>query len=199
MKHVRHGGVLLPPLDPQTGHLPVGRYGATLGEIEAAFVNSPEFGTSATRPEIWEGFERWLAVWGEVEETLQTSGLLRNLWLSGSFVSAELDPADLDVTPFVDRELAQRCKGKPGARALRDLIGHRTKVSSVYRVEPFVVWWQPIKAILRHEDLLPEEREYLAWRGGLDDLWQRVRPPGPKGPPRAEDAGPRRGYVEVIW
>jgi hypothetical protein len=194
-----HGGLLLPPFYPQTGHLPCGRYGATLAELEERLVLADDMSASATRRDIWDGFERWLGTWGEIEAALDLSGLLHRLWLGGSFVSALLDPDDIDVAVFVDKSLYDQASGRPGARSLRRVIGHRSKVAATYRVEPFVVWWLPLGAILRHGDLLVEERDYLAQRGTYDDLWQRVRPDGPKGPPQAEHAVSRRGYVEVIW
>jgi hypothetical protein len=51
---------MLPPLDPETRHLPLGRHSATLAEIEARFVTAPEFAASQTRTAVWEGFEHWL-------------------------------------------------------------------------------------------------------------------------------------------
>jgi hypothetical protein len=57
---------------------------------------------------------RALAVWSAASTALEVSGLLPHLWLSGSFVSSEVNPDDIDVTPFVDRELFESCRGRRG-------------------------------------------------------------------------------------
>jgi hypothetical protein len=188
---------LIPELDSTTGHLPVGRYGATLDEVCARFVTAPTFSGSVRRAGLWSGFETWLALWGRCMNDLEAPDLLRGLWVAGSFISDEPEPEDIDVTVFVDQELVDRCRGR-GVRALRQLFGHRDKIRKEFGVEVFPVPWVPVASVLAQASQTAEQRSYLALRGAYDDLWQRRRPPGPKLAPRPEDCGAARGYLEVI-
>lgn len=188
---------MIPALGPE-GHLPVGRYATTLAEIESRFVTDPAFSRSTTRADLWENFELYLATWAGAEDSLGVPGLLHRLWMAGSFASSELNPSDIDITVVVDQDLRESCKGKRGAGILRDLFGNRARVRDTFGVEPFVVFWKPLTTILDLGRLEPEERDYLLLRGAYEDLWERVRPEGPKGPLRTADARAARGFLEVI-
>ena len=188
---------MIPELDAATGHLLPGRYLASIEEVEARFVVHRDFASSASRGAIWQGFERYLAVWIALERDFGVQ-LLRSVWLAGSFISSKLDPSDIDVTPVVDRLAIDGLSGRPGSRRLRDLIGHRRRVAETFRVEPFPLRWCRIASTLYPDRLDAGERDYLVARGALDDWWQRIKPSGGDGPPTAADADARRGYLEVI-
>lgn len=179
------------------GHLPPGRYRASLDEIHDRFVLNPQFASSSTRAEIWNGFLDYLAAWLEAEDKADSGQVLQTVWLAGSFVSACMDPSDLDITPIIDRDALATVQGKPGSKALKKLIGHREKVRDRFRVEPFPLPWVATASPLRPRGVNSSVRDYLETRGSLDDWWQRVRPEGAKQAPLVEHAMPRRGYLEV--
>ncbi|WP_150208447.1 DUF6932 family protein [Streptomyces venezuelae] len=83
---------VLPDLDPKTGLLPPGRYPASLSHLERAYVSAPGFADSSTRRHLWEEWQCHRAI---VEAE---TGDIARTWLGGSFVSAKLDPGDIDVT-----------------------------------------------------------------------------------------------------
>jgi len=188
---------VIPPLDPTTGHLPVGRFPATLPEIEDRFVDHEDFRGSETRPEVWGGFRHYLAAWALVEDQLGRQ-FLRGVWLAGSFTSGELNPKDLDVTPIIDQEAVEGVSGRQGSGRLRSLIGHREALVQEFMVEPFPLWWRRVRSSLHPDRVKPAEQDYLLHRGALDDWWGRVRSPGTVGVPREADADARRGYLEVV-
>lgn len=188
---------MIPELTAE-GFLPVGRYAARLQEIQDSFVSHTRFKNSATRPQLWEGFELYLATWAGAEDRLGVPGLLHRVWMGGSFASSTLDPGDVDLTVMVDDELRQSCRGKPGAGILRDLVGDRTRIRQTFGVEPFELRWRPVTSVFDLGRLTPEERDYLLARGAHEDLWERVRPAGSKGPLRPEDARAARGFLEVV-
>lgn len=185
---------LIPPLTP-AGELPGGRYPAELEEIEAAFVQASELAGSSTRPQVWQGFLEWLDAWGQLEAQLDVS-LLGALWIGGSFTSLKLDPTDIDVAPIVNRAALSSVRGRPGARALRRVIGHREGIRARFHVESFPVPWQPVVHPFQRGQQPVEEVDYLRQRGTMDDYWQRLKPPD--GLPRSPGLGPERGYLEVI-
>jgi len=179
------------------GHLPPGRYRASLDEIYDRFVVDDRFASSATRYGIWDGFLNYLAAWLDAEQRASSGQVLKTVWLAGSFVSACVDPGDIDVTPVVDRGALKAVEGRPGSKALKMLIGHRERIVERFKVEPFHLDWIATASTLRPSAADSAVRDYLARRGGLDDWRQRVRPPGPKEAPTVEHCEPRRGYLEV--
>jgi hypothetical protein len=163
----------------------------------ARFVEHPDFSGSRYRRDLWLGFLEYLGAWAEVEEEAGVEDLLLSVWLGGSFISTAPNPQDVDISPLVNTPVLDSISGKRGSGKARKLIQHRGSIVDRYRVEPFPILWHPIMSTFRLP-VDPQHRDYLFRRGGMDDWWQRVRPPGPKGPPQAADARARRGYVEVI-
>lgn len=195
MAGILHG---IPPLVPETGHLPPGRYRTTLGHIRHRFVDHSQFGASKTRQAIWDGFISYLQAWKESEEPFDQP-ILHTIWIAGSFISDEIDPDDIDVSPVYDEGVISDLNGSRGIGKVKTLVGHRKKLVEKYKVEPFPIPWRSLETTLLPTTLLEHEQNYLAKRGGLDDWWQRVRPPGPKGPAQAPDVTSARGYLEVTW
>lgn len=189
----------LPSHDVSTGTLPPGRYRATLQEIEQAYVLDPAFAKSQTRRRNWEGFAEYRSAWAVAEETLGLpASLVQGYWIAGSFISDTLDPDDIDVTVLLDGDLLDSCANRKGMGQVKKLYANRAKIKAVTNVEPFIlkVRWEESTLIPKR---LPRETQLsLATRGGLDNFWQRVRPPGPKDAPVArQTALAERGYLEV--
>jgi hypothetical protein len=193
---------LIPELDTATGHLPLGRYHATLDEVYQRFVSHPAFAESPTRELIWDGFVAYMLAWHVLEEKLTEflggKRLVMSTWLGGSFISAKPDPGNLDVTLLVDGELAASCQGKPGIGSLKRL-SYRAGMLEEFRVSPCIVRYHYFRSpFSQHIVGDPEVEDYVMKRGAFDDWWQRVRPDGvPKGEPTQETAAARRGYLEV--
>lgn len=81
----------LPPLQ-KNGYLPIRIHRATLEEIGERFgVGSPR------RVFLWRQFVRLL-------ETAKTTGHLRRFYIWGSFPSAKLNPADVDILLVMSAE-----------------------------------------------------------------------------------------------
>jgi hypothetical protein len=189
--------LVLPLLDPATGHIPPGRYATTLTEIQAEYVDAPRFQSSSTRSDIWAGFLAYLSAWRAAQDEAGRDVLL-SLWIGGSFISSELHPSDIDVTPVVSKAVLDALHGAPGIGGLRSLFEHRAGVRQKFLVEPFVLLWAPMESTLFTESLDDETRAALAKHGGYDSFWQRVRPPGPKRAPARQTRFAERGYLEVV-
>lgn len=180
------------------GHLPPGRHPATIEEIYDRFVGHSDFRGSATRAAIFDGFASYLLAWDDAGRTLSAT-LLRGLWVAGSFVSAELEPSDIDVSPLYDDDALKASAGVPGIEKAKRLFQHRTRVVSEFRVEPFAVPWHSIPSTLFPEKLEPALRDALAVRGGVDSWWGRVRPDGDRDQaPLAPTTLADRGFLEVF-
>ena len=84
----------IPAFEPSgSGYLPGGRHAATSAEMHAALVAA--FASSSRRPAI---FAWWLRHLASMRWLTQVS----RQWIGGSFVSAKLEPADIDVCTFLD-------------------------------------------------------------------------------------------------
>jgi hypothetical protein len=188
---------LIPALSA-TGHLPPGRHPATIEEIHDRFVGHSDFSSSTSRAAIFDGFASYLLAWDHAGRTLSAT-LLRGMWVAGSFVSAELDPSDIDVSPLYDEAALRASAGMPGIGQAKRLFEHRKRVVQEFRVEPFAVPWHAIPSTLLPERLEPAMRDALAVRGGVDSWWGRVRPHGDRDQaPVAPTALADRGFLEVF-
>lgn len=193
---------MIPDLVASTGHLPLGRYHATLDEVYARFVVHPDFDGSPTRQAIWEGFIGYLGAWGCLEDTMSPflggERLVLSTWLAGSFVSGKFDPHNLDLTVFLHGERMASCQGKPGMSQLKKLA-HRAGMLELFKVSPCLVPYHYFRSPFKQQIVgRPEVEEYVMLRGAFDDFWQRTRPDGvPKGEPTPDTATALRGYLEV--
>jgi hypothetical protein len=75
------------------GSLPVGRHVGTPSHVEQRLVQS--FPQSVTRRALHRG-------WRDRREELQDLVGIEVEWLNGSFASSKRDPADIDLTTFID-------------------------------------------------------------------------------------------------
>lgn len=152
---------------------------------------------SRTRPKVWDGFLDYLQSWANAEDALGVE-VLRGVWIGGSFISAALDPSDIDVSPIYEADTLDSLKGTAGIGEIKRLIKHRERVAKKFSVEPFPVPWVAIASTLFPEHLDEAQKSTLAIRGGIDSWWGRVRPPGPKSAPEKPTTLADRGYLEVI-
>jgi hypothetical protein len=181
-------GPVIPHLDPDTGLLPLGRHRCTEAEVKAAFVLATAFADSATRADIWSDWESGLQV-------LQSAIVVHAAWLGGSFTTAKVNPADLDVTFLVNAaDLRTRGPQDQQVVALFAKAG-LVKARLQLRLDTFVVPWECVPRPQLGMNLLQDR--YFWARGHWDDWWQRRRLTPKTDPPRPEDAPPRRGYLEV--
>ena len=188
---------MIPPLS-SAGHLPPGRHPATIDEIRDRFVLHADFRASSTRAAIFEGFASYLLAWDAAGLALSAT-LLRGLWVAGSFVSAEMEPTDIDVSPLYDGQVLNSSAGMPGIQNVKKLFEHRKRVVREFNVEPFAIPWHSIPSTLFPEKLEPALRDSLAIRGGLDSWWGRVRPNGDREQaPVAPTSLADRGFLEVL-
>ena len=75
---------MIPPLDPDTGALPLGRHVATLSEVQNQFT------TTDQRNDLWKKF---LTVTG----MFRGEGSVCAVWLSGSYLTSKEMPHDVDA------------------------------------------------------------------------------------------------------
>lgn len=182
----------LPPL--VNGVLPLGRYPASLPEIEERWVTSEDFSQSTTREAIWTEF-----MFGT--RLLRLAVRVHAMWISGSFLTNRLDPADIDVVYLVNE--SERYSGTPDRGRVVDEFVLREWDESLEkyvpqhglrRLDSYVVDWRPHITNVLEDD---EYRAYARRRGYWDDWWQRKRTGEKTDPPVPEDAFPARGYLEV--
>ncbi|MFF0198007.1 DUF6932 family protein [Streptomyces anulatus] len=177
-----------------------GRYHVDYDEARALLIDNENFRDSSTRRDIWAGFESYLGRFFALEEHfgdfLDGEPLIHRLWLGGSFVSSKVNPSNIDVAVLINCPGERRIKGRPKSAWMtkafdRDLVLPEFRVSSVR------IPYKPVRSVFKSKTLPADEQDYLRERGAWDDWWQRCRPPGAKGAPTLESAGPQRGYLEV--
>ncbi|MGW9168422.1 DUF6932 family protein [Agromyces sp. NPDC055658] len=182
---------MLPAIDLDTGHLPLGRYLTTLDQLEERYVTGQEYDASTTRQGIWNDF---------LDVTKGLRGMLPvcYVWVSGSFISSKLNPEDIDVMYWcedVDFNRVRTSGTIVEQYVLQTIAQSRLRSVTGHRVDSRIGRWhaRPETGLLD----TPEHHAYARSRGFWDDFWMRIRS-GEKGdPPVRLDALPRRGYVEV--
>ncbi|MDP9936833.1 hypothetical protein J2T11_003201 [Paenarthrobacter nicotinovorans] len=190
---------MMPTFDVESGHLPVGRYSCSPEDARAALVEDPRFQTSQTRADIWSNFERYLSLFFALEEKyadVLPMPLIDRIWLGGSFVSAKLDPRNVDATLHINRAAKEALKGKPGVGVF---ARSRGSVLEEFKVSRLFLDYEPVVHVFRLDQLEESQRSYLAGRGAWDDWWQRRRGDGEREAPTLETCPPRRGYLEVVF
>jgi hypothetical protein len=190
---------MMPSFDLETGHLPVGRYSCTPEEAQDQLVADPRFANSRTRAELWRNLEKYLAQFFALEDKyadVLPAPLLDRVWLGGSFVSAKLDPRNVDATLIVNQEARTALRGKPGVGLF---ARSRDSVLAEYKVSRLFLNYEPVVHVFRLNEMEDSERNYLAGRGAWDDWWQRRRGDGKPEGPTVETCAPRRGYLEVAF
>jgi hypothetical protein len=180
---------VLPPLDPSTGSLPLGRYVCTAAEIEEMFVTGEVFFDSISRPQIWSD-------WNEALAVLQSAVTVHAVWIGGSFTTAKVDPGDIDVTYVVSasqiRGLGQEELKVVGIFNTKDAVKQQLGLN----VDTFLLPWECVTSpVDPGSDGLQDLYYWI--RGHWDDWWQRERQGPKEAPPEPADAVLRRGYLEV--
>ncbi|GGO47906.1 hypothetical protein GCM10012287_21650 [Streptomyces daqingensis] len=181
------------------GFLPPGRYRVDPVTARELLVEAETFRQSQRRVQLWDGFEGYLSRFFDLEgrhrDAVGEINLIHAVWLGGSFVSAKLDPHNIDLTVLLDDQAARSFRGLPGAKWLTSAFNRKACLAD-FGVSPLVVRYRPIVSIFQSEALTPEDQAYLRERGAWDDWWQRCRE-GDTAEPTVDSAKPRRGYLEV--
>ena len=179
--------------DLVAGRLPLGRHPASLDEVESAFVGAPAYSGSTTRQGLWTEFALGLA-------TLRSPVTVHAVWISGSFITDKLDPADIDATFLVNANQRYNHIADGDRRVVDSFLiqtdpatGERFRPHGL-RIDSFVLDWGPYHGDPRTD---PGYHGYTMWRGYWDDFWLRERTDAKEAPFVAADSVPRRGYVEV--
>jgi hypothetical protein len=179
---------------------PAGRTRVPFDEAQRVLVDHPTFAGSSTRSLIWQGLERYLArffdLQDQYEQELQGRDLVHYLWMGGSFVSNHLDPRNLDLSVVYDAEARDLIKGRRGSAWLVEAFS-RDSIAQ-YRLSPLAVPYRAIASPFQSHALSEAEQSYLRERGAWDDWWQRCRAQGVayRGP-TVHTVGTARGYLEV--
>ena len=113
----------IPPFE-QSGLLPPGVHGCTLEEIKLRFGS---FQSSDRRPLLFLNLEKFVT-------EARASGIVRNLIVNGSFVTAETAPNDIDLIVIVPSEHDFTIDLSPGAYNVLPNIGCDTAIVSTS-------WW----------------------------------------------------------
>ena len=180
---------MIPPLDPATGLLPLGRQVCSADEVEIAFVKDILFFGSATRRAIWDD-------WNDALSTLQSTVIVHAAWIGGSFTTSKLDPEDIDVT-FVINGADLRQRSVPEQQIIAPFVGGGQLKSVLgLQVDSYILPWECLPDPSQGMNYFRDQ--YYVWRGYWDDWWQRARQTPKGSPPVPADALPRRGYLEVL-
>jgi hypothetical protein len=189
---------VIPDLDAISGQLPPGRFRCTLQEIEQRFVDDSRFATSTRRRMLFDQLLNYLRDWELALEDVAVPGVLKQIWIAGSFASAVVDPGDIDVSPILDGPLLREVRGREGAGRIQKLQGERRdRIVQEYGVEPYPITWWPVTT-LRRDRVGNFATDYIATRGLMDDFWQRTRSTDVKEGLTVDTAPARRGYLEVV-
>ena len=178
----------IPPL-LDTGFLAQGRHTCTVEEFHDSFVADQRFENSTVRPTIW-------ASWVEAQSVLHSLVPTYAAWVGGSFVSAKVDPDDMDSVFIVDDHALQKIEdGELKHLVMMFARGGEFHKPAGRALDTFLLPWT---AILASGALTPVSQEnYYNLRGYWDDFWQRIRSGSKLSPPTFLDAVPRRGFLEV--
>ncbi|MVX61074.1 hypothetical protein GKZ27_06365 [Enterorhabdus mucosicola] len=158
--------------------LPLGRYLATMEEVERVYV--PE--GDRDRRDIWDAFQRVSSI------VRQAYGKLAAVWIGGSFVTSEARPQDIDVVFLVTADSYCTAVEEPqGQFVSQILLGANPVVQCLDElVDSFLMVVPPTQ--------MGYEHNYMLARGYWDQFWSKTR--------FAEGDGrwlyPAAGYLEVI-
>lgn len=149
----------VPVLDPGA------RFTTDVGEVRERFVE--QFPDSLTREDIYNGWRRRrrkiFDIYGENFEE----------WVSGSFVTGKVDPADLDCVIFFREGVWDGLPRSDQSELESLIVGTSVKIQ--YGCDSYVVMIPPDGAGRSRVDA------YNVKRGYWDDLWSSDRVAGQKG------------------
>jgi hypothetical protein len=187
-KAAKGEGVGIPDLSA-TGLLPLGRYECVESEIEARFVCEARFTPSTSRVGIWRDFKA-------ARVALEAIVPVLAVWLGGSFLTAKLDPDDIDALFLVDERVYPRLSPRDRVWVTAFSTKNALKSWTGWRVDSFVLPWAPFP---EPAPTRPDQASYYLFRGYWDDWWQRVQVSVPGTPSLPADSIPQRGYLEVTY
>ncbi|MGO4383857.1 DUF6932 family protein [Specibacter sp. RAF43] len=185
---------MIPPLEPNTGALPPGRYRCSLAEFETAYVDAPDFDASTTRREIYDHFQKTYSM-------LSSLVAVEAVWIGGSFVTSEANPDDIDCLFHINAEAFKALPSNSKRNQIREFSKKgRVREKLGYRIEPFVMVRDLFANPWSKGGVSEAATPFFALRGAWDDWWQRERSdPDRSAAPALVDAGPTKGYLEVTY
>lgn len=156
--------------------LPLGRYLATLDEIEAEFAPS----TDQNRSEIFTEFKKMLDL------TRQAFGTVCSVWIGGSFVTSEMNPRDIDVVLIIHEDAFETAC----STTIGQFILSRFNIKHGFgeKIDAFLLGVHPTNT-------LNDRSLYLRQRGYWDQFWSKSRFEDPND---LRAMFPSAGYLEVI-
>ncbi|OLT35085.1 hypothetical protein BJF84_14810 [Rhodococcus sp. CUA-806] len=170
----------IPDFGPD-GDLPRGRFCVSMDDVNATLVKGPTFLGSGTRGEVWDDFEKLVAL-------IKRKGVrIPAAFLGGSFVTSKVNPSDVDASILID---ASRITNPSTYDAVVKIAANSKNVG--LQVDAFVIPWHP-DGTQRGGDAT-----YCGLRGSWDDFWQRKVAKPDRDPPQRVHAMPVRGYLEVL-
>ncbi|WP_371829042.1 DUF6932 family protein [Rhodococcoides kyotonense] len=120
--------------------------------MRAHFVDHPRFASSARRAALFINLGKYLLDWQNAQTSVRANGLLKAIWIAGSFASSAMEPDDIDVSPILDGPKLLEIKGRVGAGRIAELQGERReRMVREYGVEPFPITWWPVTTLRRGE------------------------------------------------
>lgn len=177
--------VWLPSYD-EAGCLPAGRYPLSLDVFESVFVQEGRFADSTSRGEL-------LQEWSEHRQCMcAIAHGVDSAWISGSFVTACVEPRDIDVTYFIgsseydsldeeDRFYIENLRDPSWCKEQ----GWRVDSHLIVKYDDLEYWQLETPSVFSEH-----QRQAFMNLGLYDEVWRRN-----KGLPGKA----RRGYVEVVW
>ncbi len=177
------------------GHPLPGRVRMDLDEARQLLVESTAFAGSGARLHLWERLMSYLAEFVALELEYDER-LVEFIWLGGSFVSAEPDPRNVDVTVGINVEAEARIKTQARGTWLAKAFSRR-KMLPEFGVSPIRLPYKPAASTFKNHEAGVQEQAYFRERGAWDDWWQRCRTEASPAP-SLETAVAVRGYLEVV-
>lgn len=169
------GRVSIPGLNAD-GLLPPGRHSATVDDVRAAFVDS--FPASPNRVEL---LEAWIGLRRDIELLVSPY----RQWLDGSYVTAKLEPGDVDIVTFIDPTLIGRLT--PLEQKALSVLLDPVQSRSTRRCHSFFVPWISLAHVEGHKTAQGEAFWHRWWSG--------VSPKAPFQDPRFRTV--QKGYIEI--
>lgn len=164
--------------------LPLGRYLATLDEVESSYVT----GLSDKRRDIWRAFNDCLSI------ARNAAPGLAEVWIGGSFITSKEDPSDIDVVFLFTKDYFDVATSGDNLNA-KIVLSVLTKSSVIDRLHPLVDGYALIVPPTEYDVAGEFETIYAKQRGYWDQFWSKTRFCD-------EDNNrwkfPASGYLEVI-
>ena len=162
--------------------LPIGRFQCDLAAVESALVHDARFDSSQARKSLWIEFSAALSKFHGIRCKIPA------VFLSGSFVTAKIDPDDVDVVFLIDFSTLHSPATFAALGKLVQMLNSTTKIHA------FVIPWYPSGPTTPAQMRV----DYFYERGRWDDFWQRDVAKPDRVPFVRDHAFPRRGYLEVL-